>query len=215
MVSVRKRKMNKSSIRKATRRLKDSHRKINVTSNPIIAKNWDYSKTMARNYKDLGLVSKLGRSAGGEEKIFEPTNFDEEDEDEEDEQNDLKDSTTESQELDPSEIPQGEARIIKDSEGNIEKIIYGTKKLIDIDAEVVQKQSDSKVVKELEEYANRPTLKTEKLQSVREQAWLKDLYEKYGDDYNAMQWDKKLNINQNSTGDLKRRIKKWKKANNI
>ncbi|GMM36868.1 Nop16 protein [Saccharomycopsis crataegensis] len=230
MVSVRKRKMNRSSVRKATRRVKDKHRKINVRGNPIIAANWDYDATLAQNYKRLGLAVKLETPAGGVEKDFTKDDDKEEEEEEEEEEEDKDDDEEEGEkpqaaessnskgDIDASEIPHGEARIIKDGAGKIIKVIHGTKR-VDIESdsedEYAPVKPKTKVVEELEAYANRELITTERYQSTREQDWLKELYEKYGDDYEAMKWDKKLNINQNSAGDLKKKFKKWKKTNKI
>lgn len=213
MTSVRKRKMAKSSIRKNTRRVKDKKRDINIHSNPIIAKNWDKSLTLQQNYKRLGLASKLGGIAGGQEQKVETLSERRARKAKEAELQVTIDDIEKSE--DPSKIPEGEARLIRDPETNeVVKIIYGTMKL-----DKSNKSNDiekPEVIQQLEEYAEKHSkIKHERVQSDREQDWLKALYEKYGDDYEKMKWDKKLNINQQSAGDLKRRIIKWKKANGI
>lgn len=213
MTSVRKRKMAKSSIRKNTRRVKDKKRDVNIHSNPIIAKNWDKSLTLQQNYKRLGLASKLGGIAGGQEQKVETLSERRARKAKEAELQVTIDDIEKSE--DPSKIPEGEARLIRDPETNeVVKIIYGTMKL-----DKSNKSNDiekPEVIQQLEEYAEKHSkIKHERVQSDREQDWLKALYEKYGDDYEKMKWDKKLNINQQSAGDLKRRIIKWKKANGI
>ena len=117
---------------------------------------------------------------------------------------------------DPSRIPEGEERLIRDPETNeVIKVIYGTMKVDDKDESEEEIENPS-VIKQLEEYAEKNSkIKKERHQSERENDWIKSLYEKYGDDYDKMKWDKKLNIYQQSAGDLKRRIIKWKKANGI
>lgn len=47
-------------------------------------------------------------------------------------------------------------------------------------------------------------------QSQREEEWIKRLIERHGENYSAMARDRKLNPMQQSEGDLKRRIRKWK-----
>ena len=216
MVSVRKRKMARSSVKKNTRRTKDKQRNINVYSNPIIAKNWDKSLTLQQNYKRLGLRAKLGHMAGGvEQKVETLTEL----------RNKKKNKGSNNEPVtideiehtdDPSKIPEGEARIIRDPETNeVLKVIYGTMKVEDEEDNDDEKM-DNSVIKQLEEYAEQHSkVKKERHLSDSESDWLKSLYEKYGDDYEKMKWDKKLNIYQQSAGDLKRRINKWKKANGL
>ncbi|KAH3675735.1 hypothetical protein WICMUC_002527 [Wickerhamomyces mucosus] len=224
MVSVRRRKANRSSIKKATRKVKDKKRNINIASNPIIEQNWDYNLTLKQNYKKLGLTAKLQIPAGGIEQSLEtprakkPTHDiyerDEEvgDYEEEEEEEDPED-------IDENDIPLGEARIIRDKETNeVIKVIYGKKKKLDDDLDLIENPIEApktEVVRQLEEYANRKIEIVERKASQREGDWIKSLYEKHGDDYEKMKWDKKLNIYQQSTGDLKRRVTKWKKQNNI
>lgn len=206
MTSVRKRKMARSSVRKNTRRLKDKHRNVKIFSNPIIKANWDDSLTLQQNYKKLGLRAKLGHIAGGvERKVVKYSDLPKEEE--------LNvDIEQVEQTEDPSQIPEGEARIIRDENNEVVKVIYGTMKKSDQS----QEKEDSEVVKALEERAIKHASKVrERLQSEREEEWIQKLYEKYGDDYEKMKWDKKLNIYQQSAGDLKKRVNKWKKKHDI
>ncbi|CAK7895186.1 nucleolar protein 16 [[Candida] anglica] len=208
MTSVRKRKMNRSSVKKNTRRTKDKQRDINIHSNPIIAANWDKSLTLQQNYKRLGLRAKLGHLAGGQEqkveKLSEIKLKKQQKEAEQVKISDIEQTTN------PEEIPEGEARLIRDPETNeVTQVIYGTMKVV----RKPEVESTTSVVQQLEEYARKNSeIVRERKQSDRENDWCRSLFEKYGDDYEKMKWDKKLNIYQQSAGDLRRRIMKWKKS---
>lgn len=222
MASVRKRKMNKSSYKKATRKTKDRQRKGDIQSNAIIAANWDPKLTLAQNYKKLGLKDRLSGPTGGTEKdieIFIPKTDDdisvdtnrndqEGDDDEEDENEDNND------EFDPANIPEGTAKIVRDEDGKVTKIIYGTKKATKIQPKKVEEVEKPKteVVRQLEELASSRVVRERHL-SERETEWIEKLYNKYGDNYMKMQWDKKLNPFQHSAGNLKKRVIKWKNSN--
>ena len=228
MASVRKRKMAKSSVKKASRRQKDKFRKVNITSNPIIADNWDYSLTLSQNYEKLGLKSKLQAVSGGKEADLEKvvkreplvkTQILDDDENEFDSDDNEPQVSEPEGEVDEKDIPEGEARILRDNKGNIVKVVYGKRKSSETEAaepeEVHSTSSKTKAVKELEAFASRPTVKKERVPSEREEAWLKALYTKHGDNYRKMFYDKKLNINQQTEADIKRRISNWKLRNHI
>ena len=79
-----------------------------------------------------------------------------------------------------------------------------------------KKQNDSQIVRQLE----LQMMKEEDLvkkrkprqQSTREGEWILGLVERHGDDYEAMARDMKLNPMQQTPGDLRRRIRKWKES---
>ncbi|ODV86968.1 hypothetical protein CANARDRAFT_218850 [[Candida] arabinofermentans NRRL YB-2248] len=218
MVSVRKRKMARSSVGKATRRHKDKQRKVNIASNPIIAANWDKNLTLSQNYAKLGLKVRLGKDTGGVEKkieIFKPKVDEElfEIENENDREEDEQDSDFDP--YDPENILEGTAKLVRDDEGNVIKVIYGTKKPSNSNDSEESEKPKSEVIKQLEAMAANKKVGRERKQSDREVEWLKSLYEKYGDDYEKMKWDKKLNPMQHSPGELKKRFIKWKKQQGI
>lgn len=76
--------------------------------------------------------------------------------------------------------------------------------------------ADSVVVQQLERQADQEgkTVRAKKprFQSSRESEWAQRLISKHGDDFTAMARDRKLNPMQQSVGDLRRRINKWKKS---
>lgn len=102
------------------------------------------------------------------------------------------------------------------------EVIYGQKKILDSSEDEQQdvnqsedESSKTDVVKQLEEIANAPRAKKERSMSAREEEWLERLYDKHGDNYRKMFFDNKLNVYQQSEGDLRKRIRAWKKKNNI
>lgn len=206
MTSVRKRKMNRSLVKKSTRRLKDKHRDINIQSNAYIAAHWDKKLTMAQNYKKLGLRVKIGVAAGGTEQPLETWREQKERLEAEKQEMILPEHVEQTE--DPSKIPLGEARIIRDDEGKVVKVIHGT---MSKEQQKATKE-DLEVIKHLIELgAMHAANKKDRHMSPREMEFLEVLDKKHGDDYEAMKWDMKLNPMQQLAGDLRKRIALWKK----
>lgn len=204
---VRRRKHNRSSISKNTRRVKDKQKKVTVKGNAIIAANWDENLTLSQNYKKLGLRAKLQTPAGGQEKEISLGS--------ELEKEDVVVEKPESAPLAPTE-----GRIVRHADGTT-TVEYGKSRSYDSsDEEEDDEQEEwtgfgeTDVVRQLEEMAKHE-IKKPRVQSEREQDWVAQIYNKHGEDYEAMFRDRKLNIYQQSIGDLRRRVNKWKKANGI
>lgn len=207
MASVRKRKMARSSVRKNTKRVKDKQRNIKMTAHPVMQQHWDNKLTLKQNYKKLGLTVRLNKQAGGEEpEIQDLTQYREEQA--------AKEAAAEitpqsvASEEDPSKIPEGEARIIRDPETNeAVKVIYGTMKVSQAGSNSEEKFS---IVDELTEY-NKQHAKAKNVPQLPEMeiAILERLHAKYGEDFEKMRWDKKLNPTFMSAGQLKKKFGLW------
>jgi nucleolar protein 16 len=72
-------------------------------------------------------------------------------------------------------------------------------------------ESVNPVVRQLEEAARNGVRKAPRKQSKREEEWIERLVERYGEDYGRMWRDTKLNPMQQSEGDIRKRVIKWKK----
>ncbi|KAH0545162.1 hypothetical protein FGG08_000774 [Glutinoglossum americanum] len=197
-------KKNRSSNPRVKRKPKS--RRVNVLGNPIVAANWDQSLTLVQNYKRLGLTAKIKHSAGGVENIVSNP------------PNSLAIPTTKKR----TKLLPGEARIERAPDGSILRVIHATPVIpelgaapdedVDVDEDVVGSEQvpSTEVVRQLEEQAKRGVAKAPRTQSAREQEWIEGLVAKHGDDYRGMFWDRRLNPMQQSEGDIRKRVLKWK-----
>ena len=83
----------------------------------------------------------------------------------------------------------------------------------DLEEEDVVEGSRRGVISELEEQAKYDKPKRPRMQSQREREWIERLVERWGDDWGGMVRDRKLNPQQQSEGDLRKRVGIWKKRN--
>ncbi|KAJ5925505.1 hypothetical protein N7454_008144 [Penicillium verhagenii] len=213
-----------SKAKAKNNRLKSGNKKINVLGNAIIAANWDKDLTLTQNYKNLGLLHKLNAPTGGRERL----------------PGTVGDDATHSLQIRDSgkasaQIDLGEIRVERDPEtGKILRVIRDDEQievagrshraanplndpLNDIEDTVLDfknSASGTDVVKKLERQANSEGVaekaKKPRHLSAREIEWVSRLVEKHGEDLMAMVRDRKLNPMQQSVGDLRRRIDKYK-----
>jgi len=203
-------KKNRSSLNKVKQKPKS--KRVNVLGNPIIAANWDQSLTLSQNYKRLGLTSKLNNPTGGVEKKSSTLKS-----------SSNSNSLAVTNPKRPSKLLPGEARIERGPDGSIIRVIHAPPVLPQLGAasdeeeeEALDSQVDdasslsNDIVRQLQAQAQRGVAKAPRTQSAREQEWIERLVAKYGDNYGKMVWDRKLNPMQQSEGDIKKRVLKWK-----
>lgn len=237
MTNIRQAKKNRSSLPKAKPKksgvVKSGRKKINVLGNSIIAENWDRKQTLTQNYRRLGLVHRLNAPAGGSERRGTTVEGYEEQPDDSLHIKSSAKATT-------KQLGLGEIKVERDPEtGNIIRVIRpddeievaGRKHKIsnplndplndlsNDEARITEaaKQNDSSVIVQmLERQAAQEGKAVESKKprhlSKREEEWATRLIERHGDDYSAMARDMKLNPMQQTAGDLKRRIRKFKES---
>lgn len=198
-------------------------------------KTRNQKETLSQNYRRLGLASKLNHPTGGVEKTVATLAA------AADEHNPAAVDTLNINSKVPTTINVSEVRIERDPKtGAILRVLDDSvqkpnplndplNELEDgeeeewngfvnehglLDGAAPAVSGKTSVVRELEEQAARPVHKKPRTQSEREEEWIQALVDKYGDDYGKMSRDMKLNPMQQSSGDLKRRVKKWKAKQN-
>lgn len=190
--------------------------------------NRNQIETLSQNYRRLGLSAKLNHAAGGIEKTastvssttFEPAN-------------------TPTNISDKFHIPSAAPKTLIPLDARVERDPMTGKILRVLDVPNASKKPNplndplndledsdpeewtgfanvpagtpaTTVVQQLEAQALSGVRKAPRKQSAREQEWIQRLVETYGDNYGAMFRDRKLNPMQQSEGDIKSRVKRWK-----
>lgn len=224
-------KKNRSGIQKVRQKPKS---KKKLLQHPIIAQNWDKTKTLEQNYKRLGLTSKLNKYTGGREKKVDDV-LRELEGSVNGEPLQRQDRLAIGARQRSDHLDVHEAQIERDPEtGRITRVIESDLKrknpLGDALAELDSDEEDwsfnqhasnslpsnpknkpkTEVVEKLEQAAKKPAVKYRPKQTENERAFVVELVTKYGEDYRAMARDMKINYMQRSEGDLKRRVKKWR-----
>jgi nucleolar protein 16 len=200
---------------------KTKHIGIRVnTSDHLVAKHWNHSLTIRQNYALLGLSHRVNGIAGStKSSIKSELNSNEALE------NPLVDGTLKdpielmnsSSELDENmdeevlkkKLGPNRAIIKRDEEGNIVKVIMGVEADPDDEDIIPKVEARTELVKELERKASMqvPALR---IPSRGQVDWAAKLVAKYGDDYEAMFRDPKLNPLQCSVGKIRRLCLRYK-----
>jgi nucleolar protein 16 len=179
-------------------------------------------ETLTQNYRRLGLISKLNKRAGGVQKssgtdtqIIQAA----------EQQFAVRPGTTHTQkpidEVQLEEDPEtGALKVRDDGSKRRANPLNDPLNELEDDTEgplrfsalghVVNIGNGAGITESLEEIATSGIVKRPRQQSEREVEWVARLVEKHGDDYGAMFRDRNLNPMQQSVGDIRRRILKWK-----
>lgn len=191
----------------------------------LICVSRDKKQTLSQNYKRLGLTARLNHISGGTEKTAAS----------------FKAAADSKMKTDRFAISGASAAVSEigvetdPRTGAVLRVVDDTQKkpnplgdplndLEDSDPEewegfdnipTAKTGTETETVAKLEDLASKGERKAPRRQSTREKEWIERLVEKYGDDYGKMFRDVKLNPMQQSEGDIKRRVLRWKKANGM
>ncbi|KAF2678636.1 hypothetical protein K458DRAFT_348023 [Lentithecium fluviatile CBS 122367] len=226
-------KKNKSSI---PRKRQNAPSKKKILQNPIIAANWNQKETLSQNYRRLGLTARLNHATGGTEKTIASLDLNNPasaraDVPASSTANALNivstkpQATPDVEEIEVERDPETGAilRVLGDDKAGKEKEkenpLNDPLNELEDDAEgeewngfamVPREKSDNPVIRQLEEAARNGVRKAPRGQSQREREWVERLVGKYGEDYERMARDGRLNPMQQTAADIRKRVKKWK-----
>ena len=172
----------------------------------------DQSLTLSQNYRRLGLSSRLNAYTGGTEAKTKSTLS----------ESRRKDTLSIPTSHRSSELGTSEVKVTRDpTTGAITSVQHEKSErenplrdplndFSDPGDEEAEESSGWGIVPELEEQARYSRPKRPRMQSQREREWVERLVERWGDDWGGMFRDRKLNPQQQSEGDLKKRVGVWK-----
>lgn len=175
----------------------------------------DQSLTLSQNYRLLGLSSKLNAYTGGTEARAKAITT------ESRRKNTLSIPTSQK----ASEMRTSEVKVTRDPKtGAIISVQHEKSERENPLGDPLNEFSDSEdeevvggsakgIVSKLEEQARYSKPKRPRMQSQREKEWIARLVERWGDDWVGMVRDRRLNPQQQSEGDLKKRVGIWKSRN--
>jgi nucleolar protein 16 len=184
-------------------------------------------ETLSQNYRRLGLISKLNKRAGGVQK---PTNDDTQISQAAEQQFAILPGTTHTQkpidEVQLEHDPETGALKIRGDGSNaranplndqLNELEDDSGELVRFTAlgHVAHKGNGQGITESLEEIATTGIVKRLRQQSEREVEWISRLVEEHGDDYAAMFRDRSLNPMQQSIGDIRKRILKWRSKHQL
>lgn len=181
------------------------------------------SETLTQNYRRLGLTARLNAMTGGnEDTSLTPS------------QRAKKDSLSLDKAKFATELNTATVRVERAPDGSITRVIHApitksnplndplndlsdtedvTEIMQGIDEQVQHVQEhQTEVVRRLERQAKEAEARPRRARklSAKEGEWIQKLTDRWGEDYKAMRRDRVLNVMQQSEGDLRRRVMRWR-----
>jgi nucleolar protein 16 len=206
MARPRQRKAIRNPSRKVSRKAKNRWNISFEGVHPLVKQNWDKTKTLKQNYQALGLTSHLNGFAGGteEEALLRQKELELLEEKKQNVEWKLLDEVTQKEEENPIFTP-------PETDGPLDERVLRLGLKINLKSAVVSNAvPETDIIKQMREESANPHIE-ERHQSEQEMLVFEKLIAKYGEDYDRMVLDRKLNPYQLSAGQLKRKLKRYLK----